>query len=85
MAQIHQQFERELPLSTLFLTPTIEGLASVLGQEADTPPWSPLVPIQPAVQNHRSSASIPSSVLSSLIINWHIVWGLTNPFTDCNP
>jgi thioesterase domain-containing protein/acyl carrier protein len=48
MAQIHQEFERELPLSTLFLTPTIEGLASVLGQEADTPPWSPLVPIQPA-------------------------------------
>ncbi len=48
MAQIHQQFERELPLSTLFLTPTIEGLASVLGQEADTLSWSPLVPIQPA-------------------------------------
>ena len=48
MAQIHQEFERELPLSTLFLTPTIEGLASVLGQEADSPPWSPLVPIQPA-------------------------------------
>jgi acyl carrier protein len=48
MAQIHQQFERELPLSALFLTPTIEGLASVLGQEADTLPWSPLVPIQPA-------------------------------------
>jgi amino acid adenylation domain-containing protein len=48
MAQIHQQFERELPLSALFLTPTIEGLASVLGQEADTLSWSPLVPIQPA-------------------------------------
>ena len=48
MAQIHQQFEREFPLSALFLTPTIEGLASVLEQEADSLSWSPLVPIQPA-------------------------------------
>jgi amino acid adenylation domain-containing protein len=48
MAQIHKQFERELPLSTLFLTPTVEGLANVLGQEADSLSWSPLVPIQPA-------------------------------------
>jgi thioesterase domain-containing protein len=48
MAQIHKQFERELPLSTLFLTPTVEGLASVLGQESNTLPWSPLVPLQPA-------------------------------------
>ncbi|MBD1808186.1 amino acid adenylation domain-containing protein [Microcoleus sp. FACHB-SPT15] len=48
MAQIHEQFEREFPLSALFLNPTVEGLASVLGQESDTLPWSPLVPLQPA-------------------------------------
>jgi amino acid adenylation domain-containing protein len=48
MAQIHQQFKRDLPLSTLFLTPTVEGLASTLDQAADSLPWSPLVPIQPA-------------------------------------
>jgi thioesterase domain-containing protein len=48
MSQINKQFERELPLSALFLTPTIEGLASTLGQQADSLPWSPLVPIQPA-------------------------------------
>jgi amino acid adenylation domain-containing protein len=48
MAEIHQQFERKLPLSTLFLTPTIEGLASTLEQQTDSLPWSPLVPLQPA-------------------------------------
>jgi amino acid adenylation domain-containing protein len=48
MAQIHKQFERDLPLSALFLTPTVEGLASTLEQEADSLSWSPLVPIQAA-------------------------------------
>jgi amino acid adenylation domain-containing protein len=48
MKQIHKQFERELPLSTLFLNPTIESLATCLSSKADSIPWSPLVPIQPA-------------------------------------
>ncbi|HEY9671674.1 MAG TPA: amino acid adenylation domain-containing protein [Waterburya sp.] len=48
MAQIHQQFNRELPLSTLFLNPTVEGLANALGQPTNSLPWSPLVAIQPA-------------------------------------
>jgi len=48
MAQIHQQFERELPLSSLFLNPTVEGLANTLGQKADSLSWSSLVPLQPA-------------------------------------
>ncbi|AFZ17959.1 non-ribosomal peptide synthetase [Allocoleopsis franciscana] len=48
MAQIHQQFEREIPLSTLFLNPTIEGLANTLTQQSDSGSWSPLVPIQPS-------------------------------------
>jgi thioesterase domain-containing protein/acyl carrier protein len=48
MAQIHQQFEREIPLSTLFLNPTVEGLANTLTQSTDSGSWSPLVPIQPS-------------------------------------
>ncbi|QSJ15009.1 amino acid adenylation domain-containing protein [Nostoc sp. UHCC 0702] len=47
MKQIHKQFERELPLSTLFLNPTIASLATSLS-DTDSLPWSPLVPIQPA-------------------------------------
>ena len=48
MKQIHKQFERELPLSSLFLNPTIESLATSLSLATDSLPWSPLVPIQPA-------------------------------------
>ncbi|HEY9830742.1 MAG TPA: amino acid adenylation domain-containing protein [Stenomitos sp.] len=48
MAQIHQQFEREIPLSTFFLNPTVEGLANTLAQPTDSGSWSPLVPIQPS-------------------------------------
>ncbi|MFE1748578.1 amino acid adenylation domain-containing protein [Coleofasciculus sp. H7-2] len=51
MEQIHKQFERELPLSTLFLNPTIEGLANTLSPEIDSPSWSPLVAIQPKGSN----------------------------------
>ncbi|MCG6137853.1 MAG: amino acid adenylation domain-containing protein [Nostoc sp. LLA-1] len=51
MNQIHQQFERELPLTTLFLNPTIESLATALSSKADSLLWSPLVPIQPAGSN----------------------------------
>ncbi|MBD2741503.1 non-ribosomal peptide synthetase [Coleofasciculus sp. FACHB-1120] len=49
--QIHKQFERELPLSTLFLSPTIEGLANTLSPDTDPPFWSPLVAIQPKGSN----------------------------------
>ncbi|MBN3924182.1 non-ribosomal peptide synthetase [Nostoc sp. NMS4] len=48
MKQIHKHFERELPLSSLFLNPTIESLSTALSSKADSLPWSPLVPIQPA-------------------------------------
>ncbi|MBG1271671.1 non-ribosomal peptide synthetase [Nostoc sp. WHI] len=51
LKQIHKQFERELPLSILFLNPTIESLATSLSSETDSLPWSPLVPIQPAGSN----------------------------------
>jgi thioesterase domain-containing protein/acyl carrier protein len=49
--RIHKQFKQELPLSTLFLTPTVEGLANTLSSERDSLPWSSLVPIQPAGSN----------------------------------
>ncbi|MBN3873213.1 non-ribosomal peptide synthetase [Nostoc sp. JL33] len=51
LKQIHKQFERELPLSTLFLNPTIESLATSLSSETDSLAWSPLVPIQSAGSN----------------------------------
>ncbi|MCL1465995.1 non-ribosomal peptide synthetase [Argonema galeatum] len=47
MDAIEKQFNRELPLSALFLNPTIEGLASILATQTNSLPWSPLVPIQP--------------------------------------
>lgn len=51
MQQIHQQFQRQLPLSTLFLAPTIAQLAPLLETSSSTSdndvttplPWSPLV------------------------------------------
>lgn len=45
--QIYKQLEREIPLSTIFLAPTVERLASFLEPEADNLPWTPLVAIQP--------------------------------------
>ena len=49
MAQIQQQFGRNLPLATLFQCPTIEQLARHLSTPTGTPgaDWSVLVPIQP--------------------------------------
>jgi thioesterase domain-containing protein/acyl carrier protein len=47
IALLQQQFGQNLPLTTLFLAPTIEHLASTLGQPTDERQWSPLVKIQP--------------------------------------
>ena len=54
LEQVNQQFEQNLPLSNLFLAPTVEQFASAinknsqLSQSEDSPlPWSPLVPLQP--------------------------------------
>ncbi|MCC5645521.1 amino acid adenylation domain-containing protein [Nostoc sp. CHAB 5824] len=44
--QINKQFERDLPLSNLFLNQTIESLAISLSSKTDSLAWSPLVPIQ---------------------------------------
>lgn len=46
--QIHEQFGQQIPLSTIFLAPTIARLANSLHPGADSLPWSPLVSIQPA-------------------------------------
>jgi amino acid adenylation domain-containing protein len=46
MAQIQQQFGKNLPLATLFQDPTIEQLAGILCQQTDSLSWSPLVAIQ---------------------------------------
>lgn len=46
MEKVERQFEQALPLSTLFLTPTVEQLAQKLDTEATSQPWSPLVPLQ---------------------------------------
>ncbi|HEY9874808.1 MAG TPA: amino acid adenylation domain-containing protein, partial [Candidatus Obscuribacterales bacterium] len=51
MDRIHKQFDLPLPLSDLFLHPTVAGLANTLSPETDSLPWSPLVPIQPNGSN----------------------------------
>jgi amino acid adenylation domain-containing protein len=48
MAQIQKQFGRHLPLATLFQSPTIEHVASLLRQQPEMHVWSPVVPIQSA-------------------------------------
>ncbi|MEJ6487487.1 thioesterase domain-containing protein, partial [Nostoc punctiforme UO1] len=46
MFQIQQQFQRNLPLATLFTSPTIEQLADILRSSTDSLPWSALVSIK---------------------------------------
>ncbi len=46
MAKIRQQFDRNLPLTTLFSSPTIAELAQVI-QSNEEYSYSPLVPLQP--------------------------------------
>ncbi|MEG4916422.1 amino acid adenylation domain-containing protein [Microcoleus sp. B7-D4] len=46
MARLEQQFGKNLPLATLFSSPTIEQLAIHLRSSTDSGNWSPLIPIQ---------------------------------------
>ncbi|MBP5971508.1 amino acid adenylation domain-containing protein [Brasilonema sp. CT11] len=47
MAQIKQQFGKDIPLTSLFQNPTIEQLATIMEKDSDCSIWSPLVAIQP--------------------------------------
>ncbi|MCC5669418.1 amino acid adenylation domain-containing protein [Nostoc sp. CHAB 5784] len=49
--QINKQFERDFPLSNLFLNQTIESLAIALYSKNDSLAWSPLITIQPNGSN----------------------------------
>ncbi|MCT7967794.1 amino acid adenylation domain-containing protein [Laspinema sp. D1] len=51
LTQINQQFQQQIPISQLFLNPTLQGLADCLFSELDSLPCSPLVPIQPQGSN----------------------------------
>ncbi len=44
-AEIGKTFGKNLPLGTLFQSPTIDRLATILRQESGSPTWSSLVPI----------------------------------------
>ncbi len=47
MAQIKQQFGKDIPIASLYQNPTIEQLATILQEDSDSSIWSPLVAIQP--------------------------------------
>jgi aspartate racemase len=47
LAQIEEAFGKNLPLATLFQSPTIEQLANILRQKGWSAPWQTLVAIQP--------------------------------------
>ncbi|MEM9004408.1 MAG: amino acid adenylation domain-containing protein [Cyanobacteria bacterium P01_F01_bin.86] len=47
MSELQKKFQRQLPLATLFQSPTIEQLARVISADSSQQPWSHLVPLQP--------------------------------------
>lgn len=48
MAWIEREFGQQLPMASLFKSPTVGQLATALREKAETPAWSSLVSIQPA-------------------------------------
>ncbi|WP_442938107.1 amino acid adenylation domain-containing protein [Nostoc sp.] len=47
MAQIKQQFGKNIPIASLYQNPTIEQLATIVQADSDSSIWSSLVAIQP--------------------------------------
>jgi len=47
MHRLEQIFGKKMPITTLFMAPTIEQLAELLRRDGWSPSWSSLVPIQP--------------------------------------
>jgi amino acid adenylation domain-containing protein len=47
LAEVEKAFGRHLPLSTLFESPTLEGLAQALREDPEKHQWSPLVTMRP--------------------------------------
>ncbi len=47
MHRLEQVFGKKMPITTLFMAPTIEQLAELLRRDGWSPSWSSLVPIQP--------------------------------------
>ncbi|MBC6433148.1 amino acid adenylation domain-containing protein, partial [Nostoc sp. HG1] len=47
MAQIKQQFGKDIPIASLYQNPTIEQLATIVQADSDSSIWSPLIAIQP--------------------------------------
>ena len=46
MSRMNKEFKTELPLATLFKSPTIEELAKLLGEEKEPDEWTPLVAVR---------------------------------------
>ena len=65
MARIQKDFALNLPLATLFQSPTIEELATLLRQQPEFLPWSSLVPIQ-AIQNPSANSGTAKQALSGV-------------------
>src|SRR3989449_9343649 len=47
IARIEQRFGKNLPVTVLFQSPTIEQLAKILSEETPAQSWSLLIPLQP--------------------------------------
>jgi thioesterase domain-containing protein/acyl carrier protein len=46
ISKINQRFEKNLPLASVFSSPTVEQMASRIRQDNDPGEWSPVVPIK---------------------------------------
>ncbi|MFN6486982.1 MULTISPECIES: non-ribosomal peptide synthetase [unclassified Nostoc] len=85
MAQIQEQLGKNLPLATLLHNPTVEQMASIISQKADTSLWSPLVAVQPH-GSKRPFFCVPGSA-TDVIEFYHLAGHLDpeQPFYGLQP